>query len=60
MLTDTLNEANRISVSNQVGDIDFQVTVELHHRPSRIDEVISAREEKATTSDDIGNQHTAQ
>eukprot|EP00959_Pyramimonas_sp_CCMP1952_P423931 8880026-Pyramimonas_sp.AAC.1 len=52
----TVNEANRLSAWNQVAGIAFWGVIVLHHRPSRIDEVISAREEKAATSDCICNQ----
>eukprot|EP00959_Pyramimonas_sp_CCMP1952_P174532 3647364-Pyramimonas_sp.AAC.1 len=60
VLTGDLDEANRIRASSNVGEIDFRVIAELHHWPSRIDEVISAREEEAAASDGTCNQRITQ
>eukprot|EP00959_Pyramimonas_sp_CCMP1952_P102227 2138477-Pyramimonas_sp.AAC.1 len=60
VLTDTSEAANRASASTQVGDIDIRVAAELYHRPSRSDEVVSERDEKAKMSDGTWNTHTAQ
>eukprot|EP00959_Pyramimonas_sp_CCMP1952_P176152 3681014-Pyramimonas_sp.AAC.1 len=55
-----MRRANDASTSNTVGDIDFQVIAGLHQRPSRSDEAISSREERAGTSGGVGDVKMAQ